>query len=105
MIVFPATTDKHRPNKPRITPIIFLPLESNRKNKIPTIIVNNGVNEFKIPAGTKLDSVIEQLVVNSEYYRSQVTPYTVNPKDLKKDKDKIKPSSSNAFKTFKTTSY
>lgn len=58
-------------------------------------------NEFKIPSKTRIDDVIEDLIMNSEYYRTQVVPYQVQVKDLKDDKDKVKPVSSNSFKGFK----
>jgi hypothetical protein len=58
-------------------------------------------NEFKIPSRTRIDDVIEELVINSEYYRKQVVPYQAQIKDLKSDKDKTNPISSNSFKGFK----
>ena len=58
-------------------------------------------NEFKIPTKTRIDNVIEDLIINSEYYRTQVVPYQVSVKDIKSDKDKTNPISSNSFKGFK----
>lgn len=58
-------------------------------------------NEFKIPSKTRIDDVIEDLIINSEYYRKQVVPYQTQIKDIKTDKEKINPISSNSFKGFK----
>ena len=45
-----AVNNNNKPAKPIVTPNIFLGSAFNSKNKMPTVMVNNGVNAFNIPA-------------------------------------------------------